>query len=86
MRTREQRLLERRLLDLLDVADGAALDELRALVPEMSVAAIGRWLERAQALGLVEAARPGYGERWRLTPAGRSALDRAIVGEVVQRT
>jgi hypothetical protein len=75
-------LHNRVLLEALDVADGAALDEIRALAPTLSVADLDRWLAAAARRGAVERTRPGYEERWRLTLAGRGELDRLVVREM----
>jgi hypothetical protein len=71
----------RRLLEALDVSNGASMAELRALLPELSVAELDRWLEAAMRRGAAEQTRPGFEERWRLTRAGRGELDRLVVRE-----
>jgi hypothetical protein len=71
----------RRLLEALDVGDGASMAELRALLPELSVADLDRWLDEAIRRGVAERSRPGFEERWRLTRAGRGELDRLVVRE-----
>jgi hypothetical protein len=75
-------LQNRLLLEVLDVADGATLVELRALLPDLSVAELDRWLAGAVGRGAVERTRPGFEERWRLTRAGRGELDRFVVREM----
>ncbi|HTE60711.1 MAG TPA: hypothetical protein VK631_10210 [Solirubrobacteraceae bacterium] len=75
-------LQHRFLLEVLDVADGATLVELRALWPALSVAELDRWLAAATRRGAVERTRPGFEERWRLTRAGRGELDRLVVREM----
>jgi hypothetical protein len=71
----------RRLLEALDVGNGASMAELRALLPDLSVADLDRWLDAAMRRGAAEQTRPGFEERWRLTPAGRGELDRLVVRE-----
>jgi hypothetical protein len=61
------------LLEVLDVADGATLVEMRALWPALSVAELDRWLAAAIRRGAVERTRPGFEERWRLTRGGRAS-------------
>lgn len=73
---------DRLLLDALDVADGASLAEIRALLPVLSVAELDRWLAAATRRSAVEQTTPGFEERWRLTRAGRSELDQLVVREM----